>query len=675
MVHELFHALGMWHEQSRVDRDGYVQINIENIESGFASQFAIVPSALTNGPYDLDSIMHYNQFAFSNGSRTITVFPPCRKRWQYRIGNMDRTEMSSGDAWVLADLYGGSPPPRVFALATPTRGQLVGEDWNPTFTWAAADLADDYHLLVDDDLLFASPDIDVTVDAETYAHSKNLMPNRLYYWTVEARNTMGTSQPFLDGTFYTASSIPAALYVDDDAVPGGTGASWEDAFHDLQGALALAENVEWAVVEIRVAQGTYRPDRGTGNRAMAFDLVGGVTVRGGYAGPGALDPDEYDPDRYRTVLTGDLNNDDGPGFVNYEENSYRALFALGGDGTAVLEGVTVTGGNANGDGVNLASFSGLFVDDSTVTVYRCVFEGNRSLGTGGGMSSAYGARSRVMNSVFAHNEAQSGGGVSNVAAREVVIERSVFADNAAGPSGSGGAVFSGQSSPWIINCQFTGNSALSGGATLNMQDANPFIVNSVFWGNAATVASALWIDDSGQGRLDNCIFWNNGAEVIQGPVRVSHSCVEGGLPGRGNIDTDPLFVDAVNRDLRLSPGSPCIDSGSNGVVPHGVTTDLAGNPRFVDDPETEDCPVVGANCGTAPIVDMGPYEFIPPVIGDFDGDLDVDLDDYAVFAACLGSPNAADLPPGCTEAQFEATDLEDDSDVDLGDFAVFQRQP
>lgn len=673
MVHELFHALGMWHEQSRADRDGYIRINSENIESGSGSQFAIVPSAITNGPYDFDSIMHYNQFAFSTGSRTITVLPPYRKRWQYRIGIRDRAQMGSGDTWVLSDLYGGSPPPRVFELTTPTPGELVGEGWTPAFAWEAADMADDYRLLVDDDALFASPEIDVTAAATAYAHDVTLTVNRLYYWTVEARNAIGASRPFLDGTFFTASLVPQILYVDDDALPGGTGASWDEAFRDLQDALALAENVEREVVEIRVAEGSYRPDRGTGNRASTFDLVSGVTVRGGYAGLGAPEPDARDPDQYRTVLTGDLGNDDGPGLTNNEENTYRVVLALGVQEAATLDGVTVTGGNANGGGLDFV-FSGLFADDSLVTVRRCVFEGNHSLDLGGGMSSAYGARVTVVDCVFRHNDALRGGGLSAVAAEEIVIESSVFADNTAGLSGAGGAVFSSQCNPWIINCQFTGNSASTGGAMFNIDSARPFIVNSAFFGNAAATASALFVGDSGLARLDNCILWNNGAEAISGPVRVAQSCIEGGLAGIGNIDTDPMFVDPLNQNLRLSPGSPCIDSGGNRAVPRGVTTDLAGNPRFVDDPETADCPVPGASCGTAPIVDMGPHEFAPPIVGDFNGDLHVDLDDHAVFATCSGGPSATNPPKGCTEAQFDATDIDNDSDADLADFAVFQRQ-
>jgi hypothetical protein len=87
--------------------------------------------------------------------------------------------------------------------------------------------------------------------------------------------------------------------------------------------------------------------------------------------------------------------------------------------------------------------------------------------------------------------------------------------------------------------------------------------------------------------------------------------------GGGNIDADPLFVrdpdpgdgdwttpdDNDYGDLRLQPGSPAIDAGDNAAVPAGITTDLAGLPRFVDIPTVPD-----TGSGTPPIVDMGAYE-------------------------------------------------------------------
>jgi hypothetical protein len=149
-------------------------------------------------------------------------------------------------------------------------------------------------------------------------------------------------------------------------------------------------------------------------------------------------------------------------------------------------------------------------------------------------------------------------------------------------------------------------------------------------------------------------------------MNATYSCIEGGYAGEGNIDMDPLFVDAVGGDLRLRAGSPCIDAGSNAAVPAGVLTDLLGLPRFFDDSNTLDCQWVPGTCGTAPIVDMGAHEFVI-IPGDFDDDYDVDGDDLDLFVSCASGPG---LPyeEGC-----EAADLDADQDVDSTDFAILQR--
>jgi len=79
----------------------------------------------------------------------------------------------------------------------------------------------------------------------------------------------------------------------------------------------------------------------------------------------------------------------------------------------------------------------------------------------------------------------------------------------------------------------------------------------------------------------NCILWSDSPdEIFDEPgssTTVTYSDVQGGWPGTGNIDADPLFADA---DGRLLDGSPCIDAGNDAAVPPSVITDLDGNPRI-----------------------------------------------------------------------------------------------
>ena len=243
--------------------------------------------------------------------------------------------------------------------------------------------------------------------------------------------------------------------------------------------------------------------------------------------------------------------------------------------------------------------------------------------------------------VFSGNVAFEGGGVYSLESGPT-LTNCTFSNNWGTDFGGGICSFGG--SPAVANGVFSANSAPQGGGMYNRENS-PVVINCTFIGNSSVTGAGLF-NDAASPTVANCILRDAAASEIhdEGSAAsvVTYSCLRGWYAGEGNIDANPRFVDAngadnipgtADDDLRLLLVSPCIDVGDNEAVPPGVITDHAGGPRFVDAPQT---PNTGA--GTPPLVDMGAYEFQPPLLGDLDTDGDVDLYDFLLLQQQFTGP-------------------------------------
>ncbi|MCZ6651765.1 MAG: hypothetical protein O7D91_01915 [Planctomycetota bacterium] len=316
---------------------------------------------------------------------------------------------------------------------------------------------------------------------------------------------------------------------------------------------------------------------------------------------------------------------------------------------------------------------------SSPTVTDCLFRGNVG-NIGGGMDNCDGSNPMIRNCAFSRNlagvpdtVAGRGGGMRNNASSPTVIN-CVFSGNVAYGTeqwGGGGGMFNNYlASPRVTNCTFVNNEAgATGGAIYNFQGGSPTLINCSFIGNTAGQSGGVMYNTNtsyfeSSPSMANCILWGNSHDQVfdglNAATTIRHSDIEQGWTGDGgnNIDADPLFVDADGPDdipgneddnLRLQPGSPCIDAADNSSVPEDVETDLDGNPRIVD----------GDDDGQ-PVVDMGPYEH-QPCPADLDDDGQINAADLAQLLGSWGQ---------CDDCYDCPADFNDDCAVNAADLAV-----
>lgn len=461
--------------------------------------------------------------------------------------------------------------------------------------------------------------------------------------------------------FFALYAEAAIRYVKQGGSGAADGSSWASASADLQAMIDASS----AGDEIWVAAGTYKPGS---DRFASFSMKNGVAIYGGFPGTGNPGMSNRNWTAFPSILSGDHGTPN-----EYFDNSYVVVEAIDINSTAVLDGFTL----AYASGVG-----GMENENSSPTIANCTFTYNNGSGVDNDESAA-----TLTNCTFTGNSAAAGGAIVHYGDAILTLNNCLFIDNVGyaasgglnnyGPVSLIGCMFSGNHSPTgagmsnyggatLIGCVFTGNSSTSaGGGMINYAPAT--LTNCIFYGNNSyygggianfepitltnctisgnqgTFGGAMF--NVGEATLTNCILWDNNTQILGNNANASYSIIQGGYPGTGIKDENPLFVDAANGDFHLMMCSPAIDAGTDAGAPSG---DLDSNPR-----------PFGAG------YDMGAYEFQQPA-DDADGDGICDLLDNCPETANPGQEDSdgdgfGDVCDNCPET---ANAGQEDSDGD-----------
>jgi len=364
--------------------------------------------------------------------------------------------------------------------------------------------------------------------------------------------------------FFVGGSVWAQVpvrHVDGSVPASGDGLTWSTAYKTIQEAV---NGATVPLTDIWVKQGTYL-------LTSQINVDKRVGIYGGFAGSETA---RSQRNWLANVTT-----------INGQVSVYHCFYVTA---NAVIDGFTITGGNANGSVYPDNCGGGIYNDSFSTTIRNCILYNNTAKWGGGIYNDTIpGPSTWPFPPGFIPNEP--------------MITNCTFHHNTA--TIHGGGIYNQFCYPTITNCTFYANTASQFGGGICDSGSVSIITNCTVYGNSASISGGGGIFNDtrcGGTAMTNCIVWGNtGGQVIFSSTTATTYCdVQGGYTGTGNINADPLFVNPGGGDFHLQTGSPCIDTGNNSA-PGIPAVDLDGHPRIVD----------GNGDGTA-TVDMGAYEYI-----------------------------------------------------------------
>jgi parallel beta-helix repeat protein/predicted outer membrane repeat protein len=423
-----------------------------------------------------------------------------------------------------------------------------------------------------------------------------------------------------DGTLWPEGPY-VIVRVSSNGDDASDGSSWAAAKRTVQAGVDVASALGG---EVWVKAGTY---------AERITLRAFAHVYGGFSGAEEA-RSQRDFRSNVTILDG--------------QQGGSTVIVRAGHRVSTIDGFTIRNGRAPYGGGIYCLFSSPTISNNTIS-------GNYALSHGGGIY-CEGSFSPIANNTISGNSGSYYGGGIYCFGGYSMIANNVIAGNSAS---RGGGVYCDASSPVIANDTISRNVASVGGG-IYCSFSSATIANTIIAFNS----SGVYKIGLGPPLRYNCVYGN---------TAYNYSGIADPTGTSGNISLDPLFTGVA--DLCLQAGSPCIDAGSNAVVPadtldldaDGNTTepipfDLGGRNRFADDPARVD-----TGAGTPPIVDIGAWErtvsLAPGLHPDFDGDQDVDQADFGHLQACFSDNGVT--TPGCGNAN-----LNGDGVVNLEDVSV-----